>query len=161
MDRTPMTKKGHESLQEELHRLKTVERVQCTKAIEEARAHGDLSENAEYDAAKEAQGMCEARIREIELKLSTAQVIDVTTLSGEKVVFGANVKVFDLNKEEEKDLYIVGEDEADASNGLISYKSPLAKAFIGCEEGDYVKVHLPSGIGEYEIMKVSFEEISK
>ena len=157
MERSPMTRLGHKALQEELQRLKGVERPRVVKAIEEARAHGDLSENAEYHAAKEEQGLLEARIRIIEQRLSVAQVIDVSKLSGDKVVFGATVVISDLDSDEEKTLSIVGEDEADAEKGLISYKSPLARALIGKNLDDVVKVKLPQGEKEYEIREVHFE----
>jgi transcription elongation factor GreA len=158
VERTPMTSKGHKALQEELHRLKAIERPRAAKAIEVARAHGDLSENAEYDAAKDAQGMLEARIRDIESKLATAQVIDVSTLSGERVVFGATVLISDVDNGEEKLITIVGEDEADADCGLISLGSPLARALIGKNVDDCVTVRLPGGKKEYEILEVSFRE---
>lgn len=157
MEKTPMTVAGFEALKEELGRLKGEERKKVIKALEEARAHGDLSENAEYDAAKQAQGMLEGRIRELESKLATAQVIDVETLSGEKVIFGATVKVLDCDADKELKLTIVGEDEADAHRGLISLTSPLARAFIGKTVGDIVEVHLPSGQKEYEITDLVFE----
>ena len=156
--KTPMTVKSHQYLQTELHRLKTVERVKASKAIEIARAHGDLSENAEYDAAKEAQGMIEAKIRDYESKLATAQVIDITKLSGTKVVFGATVELSDADTGAEKIVVIVGDDETDAEKGLVSYQSPLARALIGKEEGDLAKVRLPVGEKEYEILSVKFVE---
>ena len=159
VERTPMTTGSHKVLQEELHRLKTVERPKASKAIEVARAHGDLSENAEYDAAKEAQGMLEARIRDLESKLSTAQVVDVSKLSGSKVVFGATVLLSDVDSGDERSITIVGEDEADADRGLVSYNSPLARAVIGKSVDDIAKVRLPSGMKEYEILDVRFEEI--
>lgn len=154
--RTPMTKESHKFLQEELHRLKTEERQKCVKAIEEARAHGDLSENAEYDAAKNAQGLLEARIRDIDAKLSTAQVIDVSTLSGDKVVFGATVELADVDSDDVKVVTIVGEDEADVEKGLISFSSPMARALIGKKVDDTAQVNLPSGVKEWEIREVRF-----
>jgi transcription elongation factor GreA len=156
--RTPMTKKSHEFLKEEVQRLKGIERPKASKAIEIARAHGDLSENAEYDAAKEAQGMLEARIRDMESKLATAQVVDISKLSGDKVVFGATVEIEDADTGESKKLTIVGEDEADVSKSMISYQSPIARALIGKEVGELAKVRLPSGEKEYEIMSVEFVE---
>ena len=159
VERTPMTTGSHKVLQEELHRLKTVERPKASKAIEVARAHGDLSENAEYDAAKEAQGMLEARIRDLESKLATAQVVDVSKLSGSKVVFGATVLLSDVDSGDERSITIVGEDEADADRGLVSYNSPLARAVIGKSVDDIAKVRLPSGMKEYEILDVRFEEM--
>lgn len=155
--RTPMTVRGHKELTEELHRLKSIERPKATKAIEIARAHGDLSENAEYDAAKEAQGMLEARIRDLEGKLATAQVIDITQLSGEKVLFGATVRLSDVDSGDEREVMIVGEDEADVEKGRISNGSPLARALLGKNVDDVVKVKLPNGTKDYEILDVRFE----
>lgn len=157
--RTPMTEKGHKALQAELHRLKTVERIRVSKAIGVARDHGDISENAEYDAAKQEQGLIEARIRDLEAKLSSAQVVDISKLSGDKVVFGATVQLLDLEKDENKTVTIVGVDEINPTEGLISFESPLARALIGKLEGDVVSVKLPSGVKEYEISSVSFVEI--
>lgn len=159
--RTPMTDRSHRHLQEELQRLKSIERPAASKAIEEARAHGDLSENAEYHAAKEAQGLLEARIRDIESKLATAQVINVSSLSGSKVMFGATVQISDVDTGEEKEITIVGEDEADADKGLISYSSPLARALIGREMSDVATVSLPAGRKEYEILDVRFEDLAE
>jgi transcription elongation factor GreA len=157
--KSPMTVKSHKFLQEELIRLKSIERPKASKAIEIARAHGDLSENAEYDAAKEAQGMLEARIRDIEGKLSTAQVIDISKLNGEKVVFGATVTLEDADSGEEKVISIVGDDEVAVERGLISYQSPMARSVIGRMVGDLVKVKLPSGEKHFEIMDVQFKEL--
>lgn len=157
--KSPMTVKSHKFLQEELIRLKSIERPKASKAIEIARAHGDLSENAEYDAAKEVQGMLEARIRDIEGKLSTAQVIDISKLSGEKVVFGATVTLEDADSGEEKVISIVGDDEVAVERGLISYQSPMARSVIGRMVGDLVKVKLPSGEKHFEIMDVQFKEL--
>ncbi len=157
--RTPMTVEGHRALQEELQRLKGEERMKAVRAIEEARAHGDLSENAEYDAAKNAQGMLEGRIRDIEGKLSTAQVIDVSSLSGDKVVFGATVRLSDCDSGEERVLTIVGEDQADVDSGLISFSSPIARAMMGKKVDDTVKVRLPAGEKEYEILEVQFGQL--
>jgi transcription elongation factor GreA len=154
--RSPMTVAGHKRLQEELQNLKNVERFKLAKQIEEARAHGDLSENAEYHAAKEAQGLMEAKIRDLESRMATAQVVDVSALSGTKVVFGATVDLSDVDTGEEKTVTIVGEDEADPDNGLISYKSPIARALIGKELDDLATVKLPSGKKEYEIRDVRF-----
>lgn len=156
-DRSPMTTIGHELMQKELDRLKKIERPKAAKAIEVARAHGDLSENAEYDAAKDAQGMLEARIRQLESMMATAQVIDIEKLTGSKVVFGATVEVIDADTDERKVLTIVGEDETQADAGLISYLSPLARALIGKQEDDFVTVKLPAGTKEYEIASVRFE----
>jgi transcription elongation factor GreA len=151
-----MTERSHRHLQEELHRLRTTERKKVVQAIEEARAHGDLSENAEYDAAKHAQGLLEGRIRSLESKLSTAQVVDISKLSGEKVVFGATVELEDVDSGEERTVMIVGEDEADAEKGLISYVSPLARALIGKRVDDVAKVVLPAGEREFEIRALRF-----
>jgi transcription elongation factor GreA len=156
--KSPMTKKSHEFLKLEIQRLKGIERPKASKAIEIARAHGDLSENAEYDAAKEAQGMLEAKIRDIESKLATAQVVDISTLSGSKVMFGATVEIEDLDTGDSKTLVIVGDNEADVEKGMISYQSPVARALIGKEPGDLAKVRLPSGQKEYEIISVQFIE---
>ncbi|MCB0345998.1 MAG: transcription elongation factor GreA [Bdellovibrionales bacterium] len=157
--RYPMTEKGHALLQEELRRLITVERPAASKAIGTAREHGDLSENAEYHAAKEAQGLLEARIRDLENKLAGAQVVDVSKLSGEKVVFGATVTISDAETGEERKVVIVGDEEADADKGRISYQSPVARALIGKSVDDLVRVKLPSGQKEYEILEVEFLEI--
>ena len=158
MIRHPMTLFGHKMIQEEIHRLKAVERPRIILAIEEARAHGDLSENAEYNAAKEEQGLSEAKLRDLEGRLSTAQVVDVTTLSGSKVIFGATVTIADMDSDDQKTLMIVGEHESDAENGLISFSSPLARGLIGKEIGDTVRVRLPGGEREYEILDVEFKE---
>ena len=154
-DKVPMLAEGHRKLEAELRQLKTVERPAVIDAIEEARAHGDLSENAEYHAAKERQGQIEAMIADMEDRLSRAMVIDPTTLSGDKVVFGATVTLLD---EEEKQVryQLVGQIEADASNGRISYASPLGRALIGRVVGDEVEVSTPSGERYYEIAKVDF-----
>lgn len=157
--KSPMTVKSHQFLTQELQRLKSVERPKATKAIEIARAHGDLSENAEYDAAKEAQGMLEARIRDMESQLATAQVVDISKLSGSKVVFGATVELSDVDTGAERTISIVGDYEADVERGLVSYQSPFARALIGKEEGDIAKVRLPAGEKEYEVVSVKFIEI--
>lgn len=159
-DRHPMTAACYKRLQEELFNLKTYERPKASKAIEIARAHGDLSENAEYHAAKEAQGLLEAKIRMMEERFGAAQVVDVSKLSGKKAVFGATVTLLDMDTDEKKVIAIVGEDEADIQKGRISYKSPLAKAVIGKEEGDVVQAKLPSGEKDYEIVAVKFVELA-
>ena len=149
---TPMTIEGGERLREELVNLKNVVRPAISKAIGEAREHGDLRENAEYHAAKERQGFTEARIRDIEGKLGDAQVIDVTRIKPTgKVVFGATVTLFDLETDAEVSYKIVGEDEADIKDDKISVMSPLARALIGKAEGDEVRVNTPAGQHEYEI----------
>jgi len=157
MSKVPMTVRGHELLQEELKRLKSVERPQVIQAIAEARAHGDLKENAEYHAAKEQQGFIEGRIKECEGKLSNLQVIDVTEIDAKgKVVFGSTVELLDIAKDEEITYRIVGEDEADIKQGLISYTSPIARALIGKNEGDEVVFSAPGGEKEYEVISVKY-----
>jgi transcription elongation factor GreA len=158
MEKSPMTSRSHRSLTEELHRLKSIDRKKASDAIAEARAHGDISENAEYEAAKDAQGLLEARIRLLEQRLSTAQVVDISKLSGTRVVFGATVTLSDVDSGDERVVMIVGEDEADADKGLISYVSPLARAIIGKTVDDLVVVKLPAGQKEYEIRVVIFVE---
>jgi transcription elongation factor GreA len=156
MEKVPMTDEGFRTLDEELKRLKSVERPNVIAAISEARSHGDLSENAEYHAAKERQGWIEGRIAEIEDKISRAQVIDVSKLSGKQVKFGATVSVVDEDTEEEARYQIVGEHEADVRSGRISLTSPLSRAMIGKEVGDVVEVNTPGGVKAYEILKVEW-----
>jgi transcription elongation factor GreA len=155
VEKMPMLAEGYEKLQNDVRHLKMVERPQVIDAIEEARGHGDLSENAEYHAAKERQGQIEAQIAEIEDRLSRAMVIDPTTLSGDKVVFGATVHLLDENDKPIK-YQIVGQTEADARVGRISYNSPLGRALIGRTVGDEVEVSTPSGDRYYAIEKVEF-----
>ena len=157
MSKTPLTVAGAEKLKDELRRLKTEDRPRVVNAIAEARAHGDLKENAEYHAAREQQSFIEGRIREIEGKLSNAQVIDVTTLpkSG-KVVFGVTVKLEATEDGNPVTYRIVGDDEADIKQGMISVSSPIARALIGKEEGDLVTVQAPGGAREYEILEVLY-----
>lgn len=150
-----MTPRGSEKLREELARLKE-ERPKISREIGIAREHGDLSENAEYHAAKERQGMVEARIKDIEDKLARAEVIDPTKLNGDKVRFGARVKLLNLDTEEEVSYQIVGAEEADLDQGTISVSAPLARALIGRETGDEVTVKLPAGTRKYEIVSVEF-----
>lgn len=153
----PITKRGAEKLKEELHRLKTVDRPWVINAIAEARAQGDLSENAEYEAAKDRQGFIEGRIQEIEGKLSAAQIIDPSTLeAGNKVVFGATVELEDEESGEAVKYQIVGEDEADLKLGLINISSPIARALIGKDVGDTAEVMAPGGIRRYEVVAVSY-----
>ena len=153
----PLTSKGAEKLKAELKNLKHVERPAVINAIAEARAQGDLSENAEYDAAKEKQGFIEGRIKEIEGKLSNAQIIDPSSLDAEgRVVFGATVKLEDLDSGKEVVYQIVGDDEADIKQGLISISSPIARALIGKYEGDVAEVQAPGGVREYEILSVQY-----
>ena len=156
MEKVPMTAEGYQALDEELKRLKTMERPAVIAAISEARSHGDLSENAEYHAAKERQGWIEGRIAEIEDKISRAQVIDVSKLSGSQVKFGATVSVVDEDTEEESRYQIVGEHEADVKAGKISVTSPLARAMIGKEVGDSFEVSAPGGAKSYEIIKIRY-----
>jgi transcription elongation factor GreA len=158
-EKIPMTPRGQQVLKDELKRLKEVERPRVVKAIEEARAHGDLSENAEYDAAKERQGFVEARIREIESTIALSNVIDPTRLSGDKVVFGATVKLCDPDSGEEIEYAIVGEHEADIKRGRVSIRAPLARALIGRTVDETVRVRTPKGEREYEILEVRFEEL--
>ena len=153
----PLTRRGAEKLKEELHRLKTVERHAVIQAIAEARAQGDLSENAEYDAAKDKQGFIEGRIKELEAKLSAAQVIDPATLdAGGKVVFGSTVDLEDEDSGNQVTYQIVGDDEADLKLGLISISSPIARALIGKSAGDVAEVQAPGGLRHWEIMAVRY-----
>ena len=154
----PVTKRGFEALKAELHKLKTVERPWVINAISEARAQGDLSENADYDAAKERQGFIEGRIAEIEGKLSVAQVIDPATLdAGGRVVFGSTVDLEDEDTGNKVTYQIVGEDEADLKLGRVNISSPIARALIGKEEGDSVEVQAPGGVKHYDIVAVRYE----
>ncbi len=158
MKKSPMTKRGADKLREELAELKTVARPTIIKAIAEARAHGDLRENAEYHAAREQQGFAEGRIAEIEHKLSNAQIIDVTQVdAGGRVVFGATVELLNLNTDEEVRYQIVGEDEADIKQGRVSIGSPIARALIGKLEGEEIEVQTPSGSQDYELLAVRYE----
>jgi len=154
-EKVPMLAEGHRQLQDELKRLKIEERPAIIEAIEDARAHGDLSENAEYHAAKERQGQVEASIAELEDRLSRAMIIDPRTLSGNKVVFGATVTLIDEDSKKVK-YQLVGQQEADARVGRISYNSPLGRALIGRQKGDEVEVSTPSGDKYYEVAKVEF-----
>ena len=151
-----MTAEGYQALDEELKRLKTVERPAVIAAIGEARAHGDLSENAEYHAAKDRQGWIEGQIAEIEDRMARAQVIDVSKLSGKQVKFGATVSVVDEDTEEKARYQIVGEHEANVKAGKVSITSPIARAMIGKESGETVEVNTPSGVKAYEITKVEW-----
>ena len=153
----PLTKESHEALQEELKRLIRVERPKVIQDIAEARAHGDLSENAEYDAAKNRQGFIEGRIQEINGKLARAYVVDLTNMKPDKVVFGCTVTLYDTATEEEITYKIVGEDEADIKLSKISCTSPVGKALIGHKLDDSVKASVPSGIKEYEIIDIKYE----
>ncbi len=155
-DKTPMTVRGKKLLDEELRNLLSVERPQVVKAIEVARAHGDLSENADYSAAKDRQSFIEGRIMEINAKIATAQVIDPKTIKSEKVVFGAQVKLLEVEKDEKVEYAIVGVDEADAKSGKISITSPIARALIGKTVGDEVVVNAPKGKYSFEILEISY-----
>lgn len=157
MNKVPMTVHGHELLQVELKSLKGVDRPTVIKAIAEARAHGDLKENAEYHAAKDQQGFIEARIKELEGKLSHVQVIDVTEIDARgKIIFGSTVELLDENTDKEITYKIVGEDEADIKVGLISFTSPIARALIGKNEGDIVEFKAPDGDRSYEVIEVRY-----
>ena len=157
MKKTPMTVTGAEKLKVELHRLKTVERPRIIRAIAEARSHGDLSENAEYHAAKEQQGFIEGRIADLDLKLATAQVIDPLTVNANgRVVFGATLNLIDEQSSEEVTYQIVGDYEADIALGMISISSPIARALIGKELGDVVEVQVPGGVRSYEILNIRY-----
>ena len=158
MKKTPLTVIGYDRIKSEVHRLKTKERPAVIQAIAEARAHGDLSENAEYDAAKEKQSLLEGRIQDLEAKISTAEVINPKDLLKDgRVVFGVNVKFSDLESDEEFEYQIVGEDEADIKEGKISYISPIAKALIGKRVEDVAEFSIPSGKREVQILSVSYE----
>lgn len=154
--RVPMTNRGYQNLMEELKRLKSVERPKIVREIEEARGHGDLSENAEFHAAKERQSLLDVQIREIEDRLARAQVIEVSKLSGDKVVFGATVELADGDTGEKVVYQIVGDHEAEPKNGKISISSPVARALIGKSEGDEVEVRTPTGIRTFEILSLEF-----
>lgn len=157
MDKVPMTAAGHAAMEAELKTLKSVERPRIIAAISEARKHGDLSENAEYHAAKEQQGLNEARVAELEDAIARADVIDVTKLSGKNVTFGAFVEIVDEDTEDEVTYQIVGDNEASVKDGKISISSPIARALIGKTAGDSVEVATPGGGKSYEILKVRFK----
>jgi transcription elongation factor GreA len=157
MSKVPLTARGAEKLRSELEQLKRVERPKIIEAIAEARAHGDLKENAEYHAARERQSFVEGRIKDIEGKLSHAHIIDVTMVAANgNVVFGATVDVLELDKDEEHTFQIVGDDEADSKLGMISISSPIARALIGKAEGDVASVQAPGGLREFEILEVRY-----
>lgn len=157
MERVPMTTEGYQQLEAELHRLKSEERPRIIQAIAEARAHGDLSENAEYHSAKEAQGMNEARVADLEDKLSRADVVDTKSLSGETVKFGATVSLVDEDTEEEVTYKIVGDLEANLKDRKISISSPIARALIGKVVGDTTEVITPKGARSFEVLKVEWK----
>ena len=157
MNRMPMTAEGAERLRRQLDELKSVERPRVIQALAEARAHGDLSENAEYHAARERQGFIEGRIATIEEALAIAEIIDVTKIDADgKIVFGATIELFNLDTEQEVRYQIVGEMEADIGQGLLSVTAPIARAMIGKEEGDVIQVDAPGGIVEYEVLSVAY-----
>lgn len=156
---TPITKKGYEALKAELDRLRKVERPKVIEAIAEARSHGDLSENAEYDAAKERQGFIESRISEIESKLADARVVEVTGRTSETVVFGATVSLIEQESQSKKQYTLVGQDEADMKFNRISVQSPVGRALIGKRVGDFVEVKTPVKMVEYEVVEIRFEEL--
>ncbi len=157
MEKVPMTIEGFKKLEEELHRLKSVERPRIIQQISDAREHGDLSENAEYHAAKEAQGLNEARVAEVEDKLSRAEVIDITKLSGDTVKFGATVTLEDEDSGEKVKYKIVGDTEANVREGKVSISSPIARALISKSKGDSAEVTTPKGSRSYEILKIEFK----
>ncbi len=157
MDQIPLTKTGFEMLSEELHDLKTVQRPNVIQAIAEAREHGDLSENAEYHAAREQQSFIEGRIQELEAVTGRAQVIDPSTLSGDTVKFGATVTIVDEETDEEETYQIVGDYESDMENGKLSMSAPVSRALIGKSEGDSVTVRTPKGAADYEILNVEYK----
>ena len=156
-DKQPMTQNGKLKLEDELKHLMSVERPENIKAIEEARGHGDLSENADYDAAKERQAFIESRIGDIQAKLANAEVVDPSSIKSDKIVFGATVKMIDLDTDNEVTYQIVGEDEADVKNGKISVFSPIARSMIGKAVGDVVEFHSPKGEKEYEILELDYK----
>lgn len=158
MSKPPLTAQGAEKLRAQLHQLKTVKRPKVIEAIAEARAHGDLSENAEYHAAREQQSFIEGRIGTLETVLADAQIIDITTINASgKVVFGATVELLNLANDEEVTYQLVGEEEADVEQGLISITSPVARALIGKQIDDVAEVNAPSGLIEYEILKIEYK----
>lgn len=157
MERVPLTPAGYRKLQEELERLKKVDRPRNIQAIAEARSHGDLSENAEYHAAKEQQSFIEGRIHELQAKISRAQVIDPSTINQSRIAFGARVKVLDIEADEEYVFHLVGQEEADVKHGKISITSPVGRALIGKEIGDTAMVKAPARTFEYEILEIAFE----
>jgi transcription elongation factor GreA len=157
MNKVPMTVRGHELLQAELKKLKSVDRPAVIQAIAEARAHGDLKENAEYHAAKDQQGFIEGRIKELEAKLSNLQIIDVTAIDAKgRIVFGSTVELLDQGSGEEISYKLVGEDEADIKQGLISFASPIARALIGKNEGDEISFSAPGGEKQFEVIEIRY-----
>jgi transcription elongation factor GreA len=157
VERVPITRESYEALQQELSHLKSVVRPQVIQAIREAREHGDLRENAEYQAAKEKQSFTEGRILQLEDRLGRAQIIDTSNLDTERVVFGTTVKLLDMDSEEEKAFTLVGQDEADGQKGKISILSPVARALVGREIDDIVEIRVPKGTLRYQIRHITFE----
>jgi transcription elongation factor GreA len=157
LKRVPITPNGYQKMQEELSRLLKVDRPKNIRDIAEARAHGDLSENAEYHAAKERQSFIEGRIQELKMKIALADVIDPAKITQSRTAFGATVKVLDIDTNEEKSFFLVGPEEADAKNGKISISSPVGKALLNKEIGDVVTINAPARTMEYEILEISFE----
>jgi len=157
MSTVPMTKAGKQKLEDELKQLKSVERPKVIEAISIARAHGDLSENAEYDAAKERQSFIEGRIKELDDKLARAQVVDPKEIRTDRIVFGATIELLDVDSEEKKVYVIVGTDEADIKAGKISIESPVARQLLNRKEGDTVTIRVPKGEIEYEVLSVRYE----
>ena len=157
LKRVPITPNGYQKMQEELSRLLKVDRPKNIRDIAEARAHGDLSENAEYHAAKERQSFIEGRIQELKMKIALADVIDPAKITQSRTAFGATVKVLDIDTDEEKSFFLVGPEEADAKNGKISISSPVGKALLNKEIGDVVTINAPARTMEYEILEISFE----
>ncbi|MBS0236621.1 MAG: transcription elongation factor GreA [Proteobacteria bacterium] len=157
MEKVLLTQEGYNRLESELHKLRSVERPAVIQAIAEARAHGDLSENAEYDAAKEKQGYIEAKIAALEAMFSRAEVVDIKSFNGEQIKFGATVKLIDEETEEEQQYKVVSDYEADSNRNMISTSSPLARAMIGKKKGDSIEVTTPRGIRYYEVLAVEFK----
>jgi transcription elongation factor GreA len=155
---TPITKKGYEALKAELDRLRKIERPKVIEAIAEARGHGDLSENAEYDAAKERQGFIEARIAELERKMADARIVEIAGRTSETIVFGATVVVVEQESQQKKQYMLVGQDEADLKDGKISVQSPVGRALIGKRVGELVEVTTPARVVEYEVLEIRFED---
>ena len=154
--RYPMTIQGHQALKDELHHLKTVERPKIIDQVEEARSHGDLKENAEYHAAREKYGFIQGRMSSLAEKLAQAEIVNPKEMTGEKITFGATVRLEDVDLGEEVTYQIVGEDQADVKKGLLNYQSPLARALIGKQGGDEIEVKLPKGLKTFEILDVKF-----
>ena len=155
---TPITKKGYEALKAELDRLRKIERPKVIEAIAEARGHGDLSENAEYDAAKERQGFIEARIAELERKMADARIVEIAGRTSETIVFGATVVVVEQESQQKKQYMLVGQDEADLKDGKISVQSPVGRALIGKRVGELVEVKTTARVVEYEVLEIRFED---